>query len=97
MAEKQTVDRERAKALLEERWGKPARCPFSGHTDWGMAEDFVELRPYQGGGLGVGGGVYPGVLVVCNGCGYMAMFSAVALGLLSTKGEAESEVSNAER
>lgn len=109
MTEVQKVDTEKAQALLEELWGKPAVCPFSGHTDWSMAEYIVEVRPFLRGGLDLEKGAYPGVLVACEGCGYMVMFSAVRLGLVSEveeeeakeaepqEDETESEVSNAER
>jgi len=75
------VDAEKARQALASVWKTP-RCPFSGHNEWTLVEDFVELRPYFRGSLAVGGPVYPAVMAICNGCGYMALFSAVKLGLL---------------
>lgn len=74
-------DREKVVATLSERWGQ-GHCPF-GHDQWDLVPNFVEVRPYHGGGMVIGsGGVYPAVMVICQTCGYMAMFSAVKLGLL---------------
>jgi hypothetical protein len=80
--QRKTLDKAKAKAALEEVW-KDAVCPFSGHKEWAIADDFVEMRPYYGGDFVVGeGNIYPAVMVVCAGCGHMALFSAVRLGLL---------------
>ena len=93
--EAQKLDVAKAQDALRDLWKDP-RCPFSGHNQWTVARDYVELRPYFGGSMVVGGTVYPGVMVVCNGCGYMALFSAVKLGLLAKEEtpskEAESDV-----
>jgi hypothetical protein len=77
------VDVEKAKQALLRVWEKNTACPFSGHRDWGIAEEFVEIKPPSSPAYFPGGGnTYPAVLVYCNGCGYMALFSAVVLGLI---------------
>lgn len=63
-------------------------CPFSGHQSWTIVDELVKLTPYETSFTVsnehrmVVSNVYPAVMLVCNGCGYMALFSAVALGLI---------------
>ena len=78
----------KAEEALRKFWLNP-KCPFSGHNEWTLVEDYVEVRPYFQGSLAVGGTVYPAVMVICNGCGYMAMFSGIRLGLLGTAAPTE--------
>ena len=58
------------------------KCPYSGHTDWEIHPRLVEMRDYSSGGLRLGyGGVTPAIMVVCTGCGHIALFSAATLNL----------------
>ena len=80
--QKNKIDFATAEKALKDVWTK-YECPYSGHTDWEISPELVELRAYSGGGLRVGGGgVYPAVMVVCRGCGHIALFSAITLKLV---------------
>jgi len=62
----------------------PGKCPLSGHSDWHVAEDAVELRPYRGGGLVVGSGpIYVCAMLVCKGCGLSLLFNVRTLGIVT--------------
>ena len=56
-------------------------CPLCGNKNWILAEYVVEMRPFTGGNFRLGGPVYPAVLAFCGACGYMALTSAVKIGL----------------
>lgn len=75
-------DREAARKWLNEKWEGNKLCPVSGHNDWTLANELVEVRPFSGGGFVVGGNVYPHVMLTCSECGYTLLFSAVRMGLL---------------
>ena len=67
---------------IEKLWKTP-ECPFSGHNERTIVDQFVEVKPFsETPAMVIGGGVYPAVMFVCRGCGYMALFSAMVLGLL---------------
>lgn len=68
---------ERAQQWIEEKWtNADKRCPVCQHNGWTIGEA-VEVRPYQGGNLIIGGGVVPLIPVVCTNCGNTLLFSAV--------------------
>lgn len=85
MATLKQIDVQEVQDALNRVWST-GKCPFSGHEDWTIVSELVEIKPFQRGGLTIGGNVYPAVMVACNGCGYIALFSAVVLGL-TTKEE----------
>ena len=65
------------------------KCPYSGHTEWTLVPEFVEFRPFYGGPMVGRGNVYPAVMIVCSGCGHLAFFSSVVLGLTPSVPAAE--------
>lgn len=56
-------------------------CPFSGHQTWTIVDQFVTVVPWSD--RIVFNNAYPAVMLVCNECGYMALFSAIKLGLVA--------------
>ncbi|MEO1137809.1 MAG: hypothetical protein AAFW68_14595, partial [Pseudomonadota bacterium] len=48
--------------------GRPIECTICRKTKWEIPEHLVELRPHTGGGLQIGGPVYPAILLVCTNC-----------------------------
>ena len=64
-------------------FGATNKCPISGHTEWSIADEFVTVVPWDEKKRNiVFNNSYPAVMLACNGCGYMALFSAVVLGLV---------------
>ena len=76
---------ETAKVL--ERVGATARCPYAGndteHRGWGLADEFVAIVPYNDARGIILHQSYPAVMLACETCGHMALFSAIKLGLIS--------------
>ncbi len=66
--------------LQKNRFTLP-NCPISKKANWSLAEHTVEFRPYTGGGLVVGGSVYPALMLICNDCGYTMFINAAIAGL----------------
>lgn len=57
-------------------------CPVCGHIDWTVAPHILEIRPFAGGNMIVGGPIYPMVMFQCKTCGYGLMMNAMAMGVL---------------
>ena len=76
------VNKSRIEEKLHE-FGAMNKCPVSGHSQWSIADEFVTVVPWSGKNRNfVFNNTYPAVMLACNGCGYMALFSAVVLGLV---------------
>ena len=81
-AEQEKIEkRNRAAAWLEENWTGIRQCPVCTTNQWTVG-DIVELRLFEGGGLVVGGPVYPLVPVICNKCGNTFLINAITAGVL---------------
>lgn len=46
-------------------------------------DDFLESRPFQGGGLVVGGPTYAFVGILCRNCGNTQFMNAVYIGIMN--------------
>lgn len=63
---------------------KPRACQICGGNQWALADDIVEIRPYEQGNFSIGGGtpLIPAVMLACNGCHQLVLISAVATGIV---------------
>lgn len=61
---------------------KDKKCVKCGNGSWIIPSDIVQIFPHTGGGLRIGGPVYPFMLLVCNGCGYTEFYNAVVAGFI---------------
>lgn len=77
----QKLDLNRVVKAIKDK-GVSAKCPFSGHESWSLVDELVTAIPLKNHGI-VLGNSYPAIMLVCTGCGYMALFSAKVLGLYS--------------
>ena len=71
------------------QFGATNKCPVSGHSDWTLVDEFVSVVPWDK--KFIFNNSYPAVMLGCNGCGYMALFSAIVLGLVSPDEEVVDE------
>ena len=76
------LDKEKAIAWLNERWQGNKLCPICTNNSWSVSDDLVEIRPYKGGTLVVGGPLYPLMIVTCNTRGHTLLFNAIVAGLV---------------
>lgn len=81
------LDLKRVEKALDEKLTN-FKCPFSGHNNWTIVEEFVTVVPLKNQGIVIGTS-YPAVMLACTGCGYMALFSAKILGLYDEEDENE--------
>ena len=65
---------------MTSKWANPL-CAICHHNDWQLG-GLVEMRPYEGGTLVVGGAVYPLLQITCGNCAHTVLFNAVVAGLL---------------
>ena len=70
------------------------QCPVCGNRTWGVGE-IVEVRPWEGGALNVGGPIYPLIPIICDTCGLTWFFNAVHIGVLP-KAEVSEEAETSE-
>jgi hypothetical protein len=82
---------------LETHWTTSKACPISGHTDWSVSDHVVQpMTHLPVGTLALGGAAsYPGILVICRGCGYTMTFNAVIMGLFTTQMKVKEQVKEA--
>ncbi len=78
------AERQLVEEWMKKHW-KSWVCPFSGDTDWELGFYVAEVRAFTGGGLNVGGPIYPYVVATCKDCGYTVLISAMKIGILPTK------------
>lgn len=76
---------------LDQKWAGQKTCPVCDANKWQAPDDLVEIRPYHGGGLVVGGAVYPAAQVICGNCGYTLLFNALLAGLIEQPVEPEGD------
>jgi len=67
---------EKALGWLTKKWLDPKTCPICHQVNWTVGAVF-EMRPYSGGGLIVGGPIFPVSPVTCLNCGYTFFMNAV--------------------
>jgi hypothetical protein len=71
----------KAQAWLSAHWINSA-CPFHGLTTWEVGGVLAQAMAYVGGGLVVGGPVYPFLVVTCSHCGYSVLVNALKIGIV---------------
>lgn len=76
------AEKQRTLDWINTKWAGDKKCPICTAQNWAV-EGVVELRPYQGGALVMGGvGTYPVSQVICANCGYTHFFNAVLSGIV---------------
>ena len=76
------VDEQKTLDWLNKHWVGSKACPVCTNTKWGVSDDIVEIRPFRGGSLTLGGPLYPLIVVTCDTCGHTLFFNAKMLGLV---------------
>jgi len=75
-------EKKKAQEWIRDKW-KNFACPYSGHTEWDIGETIAQATAFQGGGLSIGGRVYPLIVVTCRGCGNTVFINAIKAGIVS--------------
>src|SRR5205807_57918 len=75
---------QRAELWLRTHWSHSA-CPFHGPTRWEVGNVLAQAMAFSGGGLVVGGPVYPLVVVTCATCGYTVFVNAIKVGIVQAE------------
>ncbi len=78
------------KWITDKLFGKIPSCPLCYTSNWNIPEHLVQLRPFQGGSIVIGGTVYPCLSVICLNCGYTMLVNAVIAGIVLPEPEGES-------
>jgi hypothetical protein len=66
-------------------------CPSCGANNWTVGDDLLNLLPYTGGSMLIGGPTYPVAFLVCNTCAYVRQYMAIPMGILSPSPEKADE------
>lgn len=85
------AEKERALEWLNDKWKGARLCQICGTANWTVA-DVVELRPYEGGNMVIGGGrgTFPVFQVICSNCGNTHLINAALSGVV-VQGEYEND------
>ncbi len=82
---------------IDSFWGKDRRnCPICDKdpTDWVLLKKIWEMREFRGGVGGTtifgAGQVMPVIALMCNDCGHMVLFNAIAVRAIPRR-ESEGE------
>ena len=62
---------------------KNHNCPSCGENSWTVGDDLLNLMPYTGGNMIIGGPSYPTAFLVCNSCAYIRQYMAIPMGILN--------------
>ena len=85
-------DRNQITLWLNQHWMGQKNCRICGNNNWAISDSVYEFRPFQHGGLTVGGPVIPVVVVTCNYCGNTLFFNAIKLDIVKVpKGKEEGD------
>ena len=83
-------EKERALTWIKDRWQGEARCPVCGSSEWTMPDQIVNpMNYYSGGGIRIGGGVFPQVMLL-SPCGYTMYFNLIRMHILDSDGKTAS-------
>lgn len=85
-----TEEQTKVQGWLKENW-KNWACPYSGHTHWEIGQTIVQAVAFTGGGLSIGGPVYPLIVVTCSGCGNTVFINAIKAGIVDKGAEADAK------
>lgn len=64
---------------INQHWPGSETCTICNDTQWVLFDDVWELRGFNNGSLVVGGPVIPVITLMCNVCGHMIFFNAIAV------------------
>jgi hypothetical protein len=76
-------EREKVGRWLDENWKQPRTCPVSGHDTWEISPRIVYLNAFLPTEIWTQQTlqVYPVIMAICKGCGYMLLFTARRMGI----------------
>lgn len=67
---------------LSKRIKHPPKCPFCDHANFTVSDSFTQLIAQKAGdGIELGQSI-PCAVVICNHCGYVALFALGTYGLI---------------
>ena len=90
-------DKDKVVSLITQKW-KNWTCPFSGDSNWIVADHAVTpMTIGQGGSIIMGGANYPQVMLICKTCGYTVFINAVLVGIFPPSPEGKGEHINAKK
>jgi len=76
--------RERIVQVLNEKIPGGGKCTICSAGDFLLSSHFsTTVVASPGGGLNIGGTLYPAVALICGNCGYTRLHNAVILGLFN--------------
>ena len=72
------------------KWVGPRTCPICTTDNWIIGSHLTTpVRLAAGGGMQIGGIVYPTAMIVCTNCGFVHHFNTVALKIPPIQNEAD--------
>jgi len=85
-------------ARLTKEYGKTmSPCSICGTEEWSIGPNLVQLTPYLGGRMAIGGQLYPCLTLTCKKCGNTLLLNALMAGALKQPSSTSTEEKNANR
>jgi rubredoxin len=81
------IDKRAVDDWLDTYWAGSRICPICGSEDWITFEKAWECREFNRGNLVAGGPVLPLVAMMCNVCGHVLLFNAIAVRAIQPTAE----------
>lgn len=82
-------------AWLKEKWQfNGGRCTICNGNNWDIGRHLVAPPTFAGGGVSLGGIVYPQAICTCTTCGHAVYFNAVVIGIVESKVQAAADEKN---
>jgi hypothetical protein len=73
-------NKEKAQEWISKYWTRPKECTVCGSDQWLLLDNVWELRKFERGTLVIGGSpILPVVALMCNVCGHLIFFNAIAV------------------
>lgn len=57
-------------------------CPLCKGVGWNAADEVMQLTPFSGKKVIMGGDIMPILVISCSHCGYTYLFNAISAGVL---------------
>lgn len=77
--------KEQVSSRLDILWKGHKKCEICNTQKWVIADELINLMPYKGGNLVIGGASYPKIMAICTTCGNTKLFNAMVLDALHKK------------
>jgi hypothetical protein len=82
---------------LRTKWPGNRPCASCGKVEWEISDRIWELREFFGGGMVLGGSIYPVIAMTCRACASTVFLNAILIGLIERASDSVPQATPAEQ